>query len=80
MPRNYDFGFKTQTMLRLAYIEAVLRATKVILPVPTRASLIGLIENGTLVGHKTSYGYLVTEASFKDYVKSLQPDAYQMIE
>jgi hypothetical protein len=79
MPKNFDFGFKTETMIRLAHVEAILRATRVMIPVPSRDALIKLIEDGTLIGRKTRYGYLVTEQSFKDFVKSLQPDAYQMI-
>ncbi len=79
MPKNYDFGFPAQSLLRLAYIEEVLRATKVIVPVPTRQTLIGLIEDGTLKGKKTSFGYVVLEASFKDFIKSLHPEGYEAI-
>lgn len=65
-------------MLRLSHVEAILRASRIITPVPSRQTLIHYIEDGTLVGHKdpaTGY-YLVTEQSFKAWVKSFQPDAF----
>jgi hypothetical protein len=76
MPKHYDFGFSHEPCLRLSHVEEILKATRVILPIPTRQALINLIEDGTLKGHKTRYGYLVTEQSFKSYVRSLQPEAY----
>ncbi len=76
MHKHYDFGFSTEPCLRLTHIEDILRATRVIVPVPSRQTLVGLIEDGTLKGHKTRFGYVVTEQSFKAFVRSLQPEAY----
>lgn len=77
--RDYDFGFTVSPMLRLSEIEAILKRTRVIVPVPSRPTLIGLIEQGTLVGRKLSHGWLVTEVSFKEWVRSFQPAAYEPI-
>lgn len=77
--RNYDFGFPVSPMLRLSEIEAILKQTRVIVPVPSRPTLIGLIEQGVLDGRKLSHGWCVTEVSFKAWVRSFQPEAYAAI-
>lgn len=75
----YDFGFTVRPALRLREIELILRRTRVITPVPSRPTLIGLIESGKLEGRKLSHGWMVYEDSFKDWVKSLQPEEYAPI-
>ena len=75
---QYDFGFKVHPKLRLCEIEQILRQTRVIVPVPSRSTLIKLIEDGTLKGLMPShsqFGYLVYEDSFQEWVKSLQQEA-----
>ena len=76
MPKHFDFGFSHEPCLRLSHIEDILRETRVIIPVPSRATLIRRIEDGTLKGHKTKGGYVVTEQSFKAFVRSFQPEAF----
>jgi hypothetical protein len=75
----YDFGFKVRPALRLREIELILRRTRVITPVPSRPTLIGLIECGKLEGRKLSHGWMVYEDSFKEWVRSFQPDGYDTI-
>lgn len=77
MRRPYEFGFEVRPAMRLREIEAILRRTRVITPVPSRPTLIGLVEQGTLQGRKLSHGWIVYEDSFKDWVKSFQPEAYE---
>lgn len=74
--KKFDFGFSHEPCLRLSYIEQILRETRVIEPIPSRQTLIRRIDDGTLKGHKTKSGYLVTETSFKAYVRSFHPDAF----
>jgi hypothetical protein len=79
MPKNFDFGFIHEPCIRLYRIEEILRETKIIDPVPSRQTLIRRIEDGTLVGKKVRGGYLVTEQSFKKYVKSLIPELSMLV-
>ena len=74
--KKYDFGFAPEPCLRLSHIEQILRETRIITPVPSRQTLIRRIEDGTLKGHKSRGGYMVTEESFKVYVRSFQPEAF----
>ena len=76
---KYDFGFTPRPVLRLSRLEEILRQTKIIDPPPSRQTLINLIADGTLEGKKTSLGHVVYEDSFKEWVKSLQPDAYEPV-
>lgn len=76
--KKYNFGFTHKPSLRLSAIETILRETGVINPIPSRQTLIRRIEDGTLEGKKTKGGYLVTEESFKRYVRSFQPEAYML--
>lgn len=69
---QYDFGFDIRRSLRLVRVEEILRQTGVIDPVPSRANLIELIEDGRLDGKLTSYGYIVYEDSFKTWVAGFQ--------
>lgn len=69
---QYDFGFDIRRSLRLARVEEILRQTGVIDPVPSRANLIELVEEGQLEGKKTDYGYIVYEDSFKQWVRGFQ--------
>lgn len=77
--RPYEFGFEVRPALRLREIELILRRTRVITPVPSRPTLIGLIEQGTLDGRKLSHGWIVYEDSFKAWVRSFQPEAYEPV-
>jgi hypothetical protein len=77
--KNYQFGFTHEPCLRLYRIQEILRETKVLDPVPSRQTLIRRIEDGTLKGKKVRGGYLVTEASFRDYVRSHMPEAFEVV-
>lgn len=77
--KNYQFGFTHEPCLRLYRIEEILRETKVLDPIPSRQTLIRRIEDGTLKGRKVRGGYLVTEASFRAYIKSLMPEAFELV-
>jgi hypothetical protein len=78
----YTFPFVVRPAMRLREIEAALKTTRVIVPVPSRPTLIKLIEEGTLDGfklpqkNKQSQSWLVYEDSFHEWVKSFQPAAY----
>lgn len=65
---RYDFGFKVRPTLRLSRVEEILRATRIIEPVPSRRTLINLIQEGIIEGKQTRFGYVVYEDSFKDWI------------
>lgn len=75
---KYCFGFTVRPVLRLTEIEQILKATRVITPVPSRHTLIAMIDDGSLEGRKLSCGWVVYEDTFKRWVKSLQPEAYEL--
>jgi hypothetical protein len=74
MSFQYDFGFPTRRTLRLCEIEDILKRTRVITPVPSRSYFLNKLDEGTLEGHRTEFGWVVYEDSFKAWVKSLQQD------
>jgi hypothetical protein len=76
MSRKYDFGFMHKPCLRLSRVEEILKQTQVIDPVPSRQTLINLIQAGKIEGRKTDLGYIVYEDSFKAWIKSFQPEAF----
>ena len=71
---KFNFGFQIEPALRLSEVEKILRITRAIIPEPSRVNLISLIESGVLKGKLTSYGWIVYEDSFKEWVKSSQPE------
>jgi hypothetical protein len=78
--KKYDFGFSHEPCLRLYRIEEILRETGIVDPIPSRQTLIRRIEDGTLIGQKVRGGYLVTEKSFRAYVRSLlPPEALELV-
>jgi len=78
--KNYQFGFTHRPALRLSRIEEILKQTRIIEPVPSRPTLIKLIEAGTLNGHKVGNAYLVDEESFHAWVKSVHPELSTLIQ
>lgn len=68
----YDFGIIVKRRLRLSQIEEILRRTGVVGAVPVRSTLIALIEEGKLDGELTTFGWLVTEDSFKAWVRGFE--------
>jgi hypothetical protein len=75
MAVQYDFGFPVRRKLRLSEIEEILRNAKVIQPIPTRRYFTNKLEDGTLEGVLTEFGWLVYEDSFKAWVRSLEQRA-----
>ena len=73
MAKPFNFGFRTETLMRLQRVEEILRAQEIFDPVPSRPTLVGLIEDGTLEGFRTSLGYVVYKSSFIAWVRSFQP-------
>jgi len=60
--------------LRLTEITRLIKKHRIIVPVPSKPSLISLCENGTFEtvgGRPTRFGWLVFEDSFLKWVKSL---------
>ncbi|MEO6392851.1 MAG: hypothetical protein ABIP75_13470 [Pyrinomonadaceae bacterium] len=72
MPRPYEFGFSIRPILRLNYVEKILRATRVVVPIPSRPTLIGWLEEGVWEGKKLDYGWVVYEDSFHEWVRRMQ--------
>ena len=77
MPSRYDFGYVTRPSLRLSRIEEILRQSKIIDPPPSRQTLVNLILDGTLKGKKTKLGFIVYEDSFRAWIRSFQPEAFE---
>lgn len=58
--------------LRLNEIERLLRKYRIVIPIPTRASLVNYCDNGTWdCVFKSGIGWLVYEESFLKWVKNL---------
>lgn len=76
---KHNFGFTPQPAMRLSRILQVLAQTRVIEPVPSRPTLIRLIEQGTLKARLVGNAYLVETKSFNDWVKSFHPEEYDLI-
>lgn len=75
------FDFKPRTKLKLSQIEYLIRKYRIIIPCPSRQTLIGMCEDGTFesAGHDeegmpkpTRFGWLVFEESFLKWAKSLE--------
>lgn len=74
------FKFPVRTKLKLSQVEALIRQHRIIVPCPSRQTLIGLCEDGTLesVGkdaegrpQPTNLGWLVFEESFLRWAENL---------
>lgn len=71
---------KPPVMLRLNEIERILRKERLIVPTPSRRTLISLCEDGTFATaprRRVRDPYLVTEESFLKWVASLCGNAAQ---
>jgi len=60
-------------------METILRQTRVISPVPSRPTLIALIEAETLEGWKLTQCWMVYEDSFHAWVRTFQPDSWKLL-
>jgi hypothetical protein len=72
-----DFGFAPRAILKLSYVEYLLKRHGVIHPVPSRPKLIALIEEGKLEGYKNEdlNCYMVFEDSFLLWLRRVAPPA-----
>ena len=65
--KNYKFDFKIRPALRLGEVERQLDG--IIVPTPSRPTLIKLVKSGILEGKKTRFGYIVYQDSFHSWLK-----------
>lgn len=72
---QYDFGFPVRKKLRLCEVEDILRRSQILRPVPSRSYFLKKLEDGSLEGHRTEFGWVVYEDSFRAWVKSLEQQA-----
>lgn len=72
---QYDFGFTIRKTLRLCEIEEIMKTSLIIKPPPSRSYYLNKLEDGTLDGYLTEFGWVVYEDSFKGWVKKLQRQA-----
>lgn len=66
--------FHPRTKIRLSEIERLIKKHRIIIPPPSRQTLIKLCEDGTFEtvgGGPTAIGWLVFEDSFTQWVRSL---------
>jgi hypothetical protein len=64
-----------RTKLRLSEIERIIKKHRLIVPPPTRATLVNLCEDGTFEtagDGPTSFGWLVYESSFLEWLRRLE--------
>ena len=61
-------------LIKLGEVERIL--SRILMPVPSRHTLIAYIDNGTLCGRKFGRGnnYYVYESSLNDFVQSAQAE------
>lgn len=67
-------NFVPRTKLKLSEVERLIRQHRIIVPCPSRGTLIGMCEDGTFatVGNaSTTLGWLVYEDSFLEWARSL---------
>jgi hypothetical protein len=72
MKQTEDAGMRTK--LRLSEVERLIRKHRILIPPPSRPTLIGLCEDGTFEtagGKVTKFGWLVYEDSFWAWARSL---------
>lgn len=63
---------KISTLLRLSEIERLIRRHRILVPPPSRPTLINFCEEGVFGNaSKTKFGWLVREESFWNWVESL---------
>lgn len=74
MAIQIEFGFAPRPKLRLAEIEALIEQHRIIVPPPSRQTLIHWIEEGTLQGKLTQLGWIVYQDSFVAWARSLEAE------
>ena len=74
MNTQQTLDFTSRTKLRLSEIEHIIRKHRIIVPPPSRRTLIEMCESGTFEtagGRRASQPWLVYEDSFLKWVRSL---------
>lgn len=66
---NYDFGFRVRKSLRLCRVMELLQQSEFMDPIPTRRNITDLLEEGTIEGKLTDYGWIVYEDSLLSWLK-----------
>lgn len=68
---QYNFDFAPRPIVKLCYVEQLLRKTGLIRPVPSRPKLVALIEDGTIEGYLNEdlNCYVVFEDSFNAWLR-----------
>lgn len=72
MTTQFTFDFAPRPLLRLQEVERIIRASRILVPAPSRPTLIKLIEEGCLEGKRLSFGWAVYEDSFVKWTRCLQ--------
>jgi hypothetical protein len=71
---QHSFHIDVRTKLRLSEIERLIKQHRLIVPAPSRPTLVGLCEDGTFEtagGQPTRLGWLVFEDSFWKWARGL---------
>lgn len=75
--RKQPLDRKVRTKLRLGEVERIIKENRVIVPVPSRQSLIRMCESGkleTVGGAPTTLGWLVYEDSLWEWIREFDAD------
>lgn len=70
-------GITIRPKLRLSEVERLIEQHRIVVPCPSRQTLINWLEDGTLEGVPNSLGWLVYEDSFLAWVRSLEAPVRQ---
>lgn len=71
MNNQYYFDFAPRLKMKVSEVQTVLKKNRVFFTPPSRETLIGLIEDGTLEGVKIGELWFIYADSFDKWVKSL---------
>lgn len=67
-----ELGCVPRPLLRLGYIEKIIRENEIIVPCPSRPTLIQMIEGGVFEAKQSSFGWAIYKDSFLKWVQELQ--------
>lgn len=71
------YGMTIRRKLRLSEVARIIEEYGIIVPCPSRQTLINWLEDGTLEGIQTAGFWLVYEDSFRDWIKTLEAPVVQ---
>ena len=75
---KHSYNIKIRPKLRLSEVERLIKTLRIIIPAPTRHTLIKMCEDGTFetLGNKpTNVGWLVFEDSFLKWAEKMNGEA-----